>query len=382
VRIDTVATTHFRNLADAAVSLAEGINLFVGGNGQGKTNLLEAIYLFKFGRSFRAARETEMIRFGEAFCRVEASCTFRDGHKETFALAVERDGSKKTRISGCDLSRLSELVGRFPVVLFGPEDLRLVSGQPSERRRFLDMVGSMTSRAYLELVRQYRRILAQRGAALKARPTRAGDRDLMVWNTELVDKGCALILARKRLADAIEEHMDKRAREIGLSGGFSVRYDSEVLRESGFVTRDGGEIGMESMEEVFHSRLIALENEESRRGITLVGPHRDDFSLRMGEGDVRWFGSQGQRRLLAVLLKLAELSYLEEELSEPCVLLLDDVFSEFDRGIAEKLHHALEDGRQVLITSPIPVDWAAPAKTQAFSVSNGTVLKERGAASG
>lgn len=371
MRIDTVATTHFRNLADASVSLAEGVNLFVGGNGQGKTNLLEAIYLFKFGRSFRAGRETEMIRFGEAFCRAEASCTFRDGHRESFVLSIERDSSKKLRISGCDLARLSELVGRFPVVLFGPEDLRLVSGQPAERRRFLDMVGSMTSRAYLDLVREYRRVLVQRGAALKAR---AGNRELVPWNAELVNKGCALILARKALVGTISEHIQARAAEVDLRGGVSVEYESEILREAGLVARDGGEVEGEPMREVFHAKLNALESLEMRRGITLTGPHRDDLLVRIGEADVRRFGSQGQRRLVAVLLKLAELSYLERELSEPCVLLLDDVFSEFDREISGKLHGALEGGRQVLITSPIPIEWGAAGKTRAFTVSNGAVL--------
>lgn len=374
MRIDTVATTYFRNLADASVSLAEGVNLFVGGNGQGKTNLLEAIYLFKFGRSFRAGRETEMIRFGEAFCRAEASCTFRDGHRESFVLSIERDGSKKLRISGCDLARLSELVGRFPVVLFGPEDLRLVSGQPAERRRFLDMVGSMTSRAYLDLVREYRRVLVQRGAALKAR---AGNRELVPWNAELVNKGCALILARKALVGVISGHIQARAAEVGLRGGVSVEYQSEILREAGLVARDGGEAQGEPMREVFHAKLNALESAEMRRGITLTGPHRDDLLVRMGEADVRRFGSQGQRRLIAVLVKLAELSYLERELSEPCVLLLDDVFSEFDREISGKLHGALEGVRQVLITSPIPIEWGAAGKTRAFTVSNGAVLCQR-----
>ncbi len=371
MRIDTVATMHFRNLADASVSLAEGVNLFVGDNGQWKTNLLEAIYLFKFGRSFRAGRETEMIRFGEGFCRAEASCTFRDNHRETFALSIERDGSKKPRISGCDLVRLSELVGRFPVVLFGPEDLRLVSGQPAERRRFLDMVGSMTSRVYLELVREYRRVLVQRGAALKAH---AGSRELVVWNTELVNKGCALTLARRALAGAVSEHMQARAVEVGLRGEFSLEYESEILQEAGLVARDGGETEGEPMREVFHAKLNALESAEMRRGITLAGPHRDDLLVRIGEADVRRFGSQGQRRLVAVLLKLAELSYLERELSEPCVLLLDDVFSEFDREISGRLHGALEDGRQVLITSPIPIEWATSGKIRAFTVSNGVVL--------
>ena len=144
MRVDNLSTTLFRNLNHRDLSFAPGVNLITGENGQGKTNLLEAVYFFKFGRSFRTRQDEEMIRFGEAYCRAESSCVFGDNHREDFEAALERGAAKKIKITGKPVEKLSDLIGRYPVVLFGPQDMTLVTGQPAERRRFVDMVGSMT----------------------------------------------------------------------------------------------------------------------------------------------------------------------------------------------------------------------------------------------
>jgi DNA replication and repair protein RecF len=373
LRVETLSTKHFRNLRDPEVSLAPGVNLFVGENGQGKTNLLEAVYLFKYGRSFRTRRDAEMIRFGEAFCRAEATCSFADGHAETFAAAVERKGDKKVTISGEAVDKLTELVGRYPVVLFGPQDLRLISGQPVDRRRFVDMVGSMTSPSYIRLLKDYRRVLNHRNAALKARASRT-ERD--AWSTELVDRGSSLIVQRFAVTAILEKHLRRHTKELDTPFDFSLEYESAILRESGELAGNGGNAGADELKGVFETKLLSLEGEEIRRGTTLAGPHRDDIAVKLSDKDARKYASQGQRRLLAILLKLAELSHIEAELKEPCVLLLDDVFSEFDREITGKLQGLLESGRQVLVTSPVPLDWAASRDVRGFAVHRGGVVEE------
>jgi len=167
LRIHRLSTTHYRNLVHEPIEFTAGVNVFVGPNGHGKTNVLEAIHFFKFGRSFRTARDTELIRFEEAFCRAEVQLSYATGDSESFAVSVERNGSKRVKIGEKETARLSDLVGRYPCVIFGPHDLELTSGAPAERRRYLDMTGSMTDPSYLEGLRGYRRVVAQRNAALK-----------------------------------------------------------------------------------------------------------------------------------------------------------------------------------------------------------------------
>ena len=363
MRIDRFEATHFRNLSDASIEFGPGLNLVVGSNGQGKTNLLEAVYFFRFGRSFRAQVETELIRFGESFCRAEVGCTFADGRGEEFAFAIERRegrAAKTIKVNGDVLSRRADLAGRFPVVLFGPHDLRVVSGEPEHRRRFFDMIGSMTDPGYLRTAAEYRRVVEQRNAALKGRAPRD---EMAAWNEQLVATGADLVVHRRRLVGSIEREMAAEARDLQSPFEFTMRYDSSLY--------DAEISDPAALSRAFHEKLAAVAYEEARRGVTLVGPHRDDVELVMDGHDLRRFGSQGQRRLFAVLLKLAEMTYLEAELREPCVLLLDDVFSEFDEAIMAKLQRLLDGDRQVFVTSPVPI--ASVAGARVHKVESGRV---------
>ncbi len=365
MRVDRFESTHYRNLSAGPMEFGPGLNFVIGPNGQGKTNLLEAIYFFRFGRSFRAQADSELIRFDEPFCRVEVDATFADSRRERFALAVERrDGGRVTKsikVDGVLLPRRADLAGRFPAVLFGPHDLRIVSGEPEHRRRFLDMIGTMTDPAYLRAAMEYRRVLEQRNAALKARASRG---EMAAWNERLVESGSDLIIRRRDLAAAIERETQVQASELRSPFNFSMRYESFLLAE-------GAGDDRASLVQRFHEEVIRRTTEEARRGVTLVGPHRDDLEMKMDGQDVRNFGSQGQRRLLAVLIKLAEMDYLERELREPCVLLLDDVFSEFDEAIMRKLQCLLEGERQVFVTSPVAV--ATPPRARVLRVDAGRV---------
>lgn len=362
MRVDRFVSTHYRNLSDGEIEFGPGLNFVVGRNGQGKTNLLEAMYFCRFGRSFRAQVDTELIRFDQPFCRVEVQAAFADGRGERFAFSIERRegrAAKSIKINGETIPRRADLAGRFPAVLFGPHDLRVVSGEPEHRRRFLDMIGTMTDPGYLRTAVEYRRIVEQRNAALKARASRD---EMATWNARLVDTGADFVVRRRALTQAIEHEMKAQASGLQSPFDFSMRYDSVLLGGSGDV------VGLSA---AFHDRLSAIASEESRRGVTLVGPHRDDVELVLDGHDLRRFGSQGQRRLLAVLLKLSEMSYLERELREPCVLLLDDVFSEFDEAIMAKLQRLLDGARQVFVTSPVPV--STPSRALIHRVNGGRI---------
>ena len=362
MHVEKITTKNFRNLYAAEITFSPGVNLLVGENGHGKTNLLEAISYFKLGRSFRTNRDAELIRFDESFCRVEVRCSYKSGEKECFSAAVERSGIKKLQSNGQKISKLSELVGRYPVVMFGPRDLRLVNGPPGERRRFIDMVGSMTDRTYVDLLKKYRRVVDQRNAALKAR---AGASERKAWNTELVEKGSRLIVRRQEVVKKIERFLKYHARELESPFGFSLGYKTD-LQPGG--KRDWDAVVLKDM---FEKRLRETESEELRKCTTLVGPHRDDVTVVMDGRELKKYGSQGQKRLFAILVKLSEQSHIESELGESCVLMLDDVFSEFDRDLTEKLQKVFEDGRQVFVTSPISLEWERSRAARVFYVTAG-----------
>lgn len=362
MRIRRFTTTHFRNLQHEPIEFSPHVNLLIGGNGHGKTNALEAIYLFKFGRSYRTTRDSEMIRFGEAFCRVEVESEDASGDRHTFAASVERNGTKKVKLDGEEVPKYSELVGRYPIVVFGPDDLEIVSGYPAERRRFLDMVGSMTDRLYLEDLRAYRRVLSQRNAALKARRSEEAHG---VWTEELIRCGCELASRREALVRAISAELEEHARTLEVPNTVVAGYESELIQ---------GRPEEVTCEEQFAARLAAVEHEEVRRRTTLVGPHRDDVGLSFAGRDLRRYGSQGQCRLVAILLRLAELTYLERKLGESCVLLLDDLFSELDADISGKLKRYLDGQRQIFVTSPVDVQWHGDAETATWKICDGAIV--------
>ncbi len=341
------------------MSFSPGVNLFVGDNGQGKTNALEALSLFKIGRSFRMNRDNDLVNFDETFCRVETAVEYTAGDGDVFSVAIERRGEKSIKISEKEIPKLSDLVGRYPCVLFGPQDLALSSGAPTERRRFLDMTGSITDRLYLDDLRSYRRVLTQRNALLKSGGGRASRR---AWDEELVTRGCALIEKRIALIQSLFDHLRQHIQALDLGHEIDVRYESDVVEN---LPDDV------SREEHFTARLVDLEGEETRRKTTLIGPHRDDVRLMLDGRDVRRFGSQGQRRLISILLRLTELSYLEEKLAEPCVLLLDDLFSELDEHISNRLRTVLENDHQIFITSPVMMDWGASGRV--YKIDDGRI---------
>ncbi len=362
MRIHHFSSTHLRNLKHAPIDFSPGVNVFVGQNGHGKTNILEAIHFPKFGRSFRTTRDADLIRFEEPFCRFELEHECDNGARETLAVSLERSGEKHIKTDGKEVERLSDLVGRYPCVLFGPQDLTVVSGFPAERRKFLDMIGSMTDRAYLEELKGYRRVVMQRNAAL-----RSGDFDSAfgVWTEDLLVRGCAVVEKRARLVEALGRHMQPYVQDLSIEYSIEMAYQSELLdKRTEQVT----------CEQHFAARLAAAEAEESRRRTTLVGPHRDDLDINAAGRDLRRYGSQGQRRLVAILLRLTELSYLDAELKERCVLLLDDVFSELDPAVSEALRRLLDGDHQIFITSPHDIEWHG--EVRAFRVWQGTVESE------
>lgn len=319
-----------------------GLNLLVGGNGAGKTALLEAAHLLSAARSFRAKREGELVRWGNPACRVEGSFRTDRGRQRNLSLAwtkAEGEWSKSATFQGDKVPRLADFLGCVPCSLFTPDDLALVAGAPSIRRRYLDLQLSKMQPAHLMDLAQLKKVLSSRNSLLRQGRSR---RELAPWETLLYDLSLRVGERRERLVARLDASCrDFHEGLAGDSGGaVSLKY-----RRCWPVDR-----------EEFRQRLSELYEKERLQGSTLLSPQKDELEIHNQGRSLRLYGSQGQQRTLALCLRLAEARNLSEHQEEGAILLLDDVFSELDPDRRELLLSLLPSFAQVLVTSAIPVD--------------------------
>ncbi len=329
LKISSLAFEQYRNLRGGSFEPCAGMNIIYGKNAQGKTNLLEAIWLFTGGRSFRGARDSELVAFDQE--RAVLGLRFYSEEREQEAEIVIQNGRRAATLNGVQKRSPSELVGKFRAVLFSPEHLSLIKSGPALRRTFIDAALCQVKPAYAPLLSRYNHTLTQRNALLKDIPRHAELLDtLEIWDERLARYGEAVIKERAAYIEKIEAP----AREIyaGISENqeiFGIRYQksAENLKEA----------------------LAVSRREDLQCGHTTVGPHRDDLEVTVNGVSARAYGSQGQQRSLVLALKLAEADVLEREGGEAPVVLLDDVMSELDAGRQNYLLNRLV-GRQVFIT--------------------------------
>lgn len=352
----------FRNLRDARLELPpEGLAL-VGDNAQGKTNLLEAIYYLEILRSFRGARDGQLVRFGDDVFRIEGTVRTGAGDRpfdggldeRSVAAAWQREGRrKKVTLDGVEPPRLSDAVGHLGVVLFSPSDLALVNEGPDARRRFLDIVLSLGEPEYLAALQRFRQVLTQRNAALREG---GGPEAAEAWNDLLVRDGSTLIRRRSAWLEAGADPFSHVHREISGGADATLAYEPAVPGLGSGPWEEAGE--GEAVEEAYRTALAEARERERRQGTTVVGPHRDEVRIRLqepaGEREVRTYGSGGQRRSVALALRLLEAHSIRERKGREPLLLMDDVFAELDRERSERLMALLDRTAtgQVILTAP------------------------------
>ncbi len=334
MHIKSLSLKNFRNYQEQNLTFDETTNVFCGNNAQGKTNLLEALYLFSMGKSFRTMQDADLIRFGEEYTKL--SLKFCDRNREhILEIIILRNKRKQIKINGLTISRLSELVGHLNVVLFYPEELGLVKEGPHIRRRFMDVALSQLRPAYYHTLGHYLRVVEQRNKLIKRirmSHNAAGlEETVFVWNEKLVDYGMELMRYRLEFMERLDALAQKAHFE-------ATGEKLNVLYKPRFTTR---EAFLEKLEENF---LREIE-----QGCTLYGPHREDFEIFINDKNAKNFGSQGQQRSAVLSLKLAQADLLYEEYGEYPVLLLDDIMSELDQSRRAYLAGRIPD-KQVFIT--------------------------------
>lgn len=380
--VTQLSLTDFRNYETVEVALQRGSNLFVGSNGQGKTNLVESLgYLSTLG-SHRVSTDHAMIRQGKESAIIRA----RLEHEDRQILAevqLNRSGANRAQINR-SVIKTRELPRYFSSVLFAPEDLALVRGDPSGRRRFLDELLVLRSPRVTAIIVDYDRVLRQRNSLLKS--ARAGGprsvdlSTLEIWDEQLVSLGSRLIEARISLvADLLPEVSQAYTAIAGEDHNATLSHQLSVYEQS----NSAGIVGSSGLERTtaatiqvrFRVALETVRRAELERGLTLVGPHRDDLVLELNNLPARGYASHGESWSFALALKLASAALLRRASStgDP-VLMLDDVFAELDRSRRERLAGAVSDFEQVLITAAVFDDVPSELVGNTIRISQGTIL--------
>jgi DNA replication and repair protein RecF len=369
VLLRSLALRDFRNLPRIDLTFPAAGVAIVGENGQGKSNLLEAIYYLHLLRSVRGARDVDVVRFGAAGFHIAART--EGGVHHELSAGFERAGKRKrVKLDGGEPQRLSDALGALPCVLFSPADVDLVAGAPSARRRYLDILLALSSRPYLAALQRYRHALAQRNAALREAFRSGGpkaEQRVAVWEAPLAEHGAVLWRERVTWAERASTRFAAMCAAIGERSPVGMRY-ATALEPASVETAD--------IAAALATALADKRGLDIRRGLTHAGPHRDDLALTLDGRELRAFGSAGQQRTAAIALRLLEGETLRARLGAAPLLLLDDPFAELDvRRSARILELLAEQGMgQTLLTVPRETD-IPPALTQLarWSIEDGVV---------
>jgi DNA replication and repair protein RecF len=359
-----IRLVNFRNYVDATALLAPGLNVVVGDNAQGKTNLLEAIAFNVTGSSARTPKENEVVRWGSEFTRTEARiATDGSGEESSAAIGYAPGQKKRVTVDGAPVPSLTNYAAGGAgarVVTFFPDDIRVVKGAPSDRREFLDALLSSLRPAYARAAVEYAKAVAQRNQLLRRiRDGFSSERTLATWDRKVVDLGTTVLAGREAALPVLEEHFKDSLRTLYGPEKAAIRYGYSATLEG------------------YSEALREAHSADVERGTTSVGPHRDDFEVVLGGVNLTTYGSQGQQRLATLALKFAARDYVRGEVGDDPILLFDDVMSELDERRREYLAgYFLESTQAVISTTNLEYfDEEILRRTRIIRISGGSILE-------
>lgn len=369
--VTAVELIDFRSYEQVQISMNPGVTVLLGRNGQGKTNVVEAIaYLATLG-SHRVASDQPLIRHGASSAVVRAAVE-RTGRRLLLEIEIVPGKSNRARINKSPLPRARELVGVLRTVMFAPEDLTLVRGDPEGRRGFLDELMMLRTPRLAGVKADYDRTLKQRNALLKSAMATRGSFDvstLAVWNDHLVQLGSDLLHERLTLVSDLRDPVSDAYADLAPGGG-EVRLDYRASWTGGSPL--DAPSSRDAIAEQFREALVTVERDELQRGVTLAGPHRDDLVLLLGDHPAKGFASHGESWSIVLALRLASFATLRIDGDDP-VLILDDVFAELDTARRERLAEMVVGAEQVLVTAAVVDDIPRALSGDRFTVESGTI---------
>ena len=353
--IKKIKIKNFRNYKEQEINLEKNINIFYGENAQGKTNIIESIFLCSLGKSFRAKKDIEMIKLNEknAIVEIEYEKSDREGK-----IKIELENKKNIYLNGIKIKKLSELLGNLNIVIFTPDDINILKGGPQNRRRFLDIMISQLRPNYMHILNLYLKTIDQRNKYLKQIKEENKDEKLLeIWDEKLAEYAIKIYEYRKEFIDKIIEKI-------------------KIIHNK--ITNGKEEIELEYLTECINKEkylyLLKVRRKlDIIKGFTTKGIHRDDFMIYINKKEINIYGSQGQNRTAMLSLKLAELQVIYDEIGEYPILLLDDFMSELDKNRRKNFLENIKD-TQVIITGTEKLD-IENLKYLEYNVSNGQIIK-------
>lgn len=362
MKIKYMILINFRNYDKLELELSDKTNIFIGDNAQGKTNILEAIYYSSIGKSHRTNKDREVIKWGnnEAYAMVYVK---RSRIDKKIEMKFFKHGSKGLNINSIKITKLSELIGALNVVMFSPEDLKIVKESPSYRRKFIDMEICKLSKKYLYNLNQYSKVLSEKNAAMKKLN---GISDILdIYDTQLAKYGAEIIKSRLNYIEKLNHH------------GKNIHNDITASKETiNFKYVSNINLFSDNLEQVLLNGLTKNRKRDIDNRMTSVGPHRDDFSIEINEIDTRIYGSQGQQRTSVLTIKFASLSIIKEITGEYPVLLLDDVLSELDSSRQQYILNSIKDVQTLITCTGInDIKEQISSDARLFRVKDGEIIK-------
>lgn len=349
---------NFRNIENINIIPCDEVNIFFGQNAQGKTNLIEAVWLCSGARSFRETKEKDMIKFGQEFCEISVDFFAKNREQNVKAKLAEK---KEFILNEIPLKTLGELIGVFNTVVFSPDHLSLIKSGPEKRRKFMDDSLCRLKSGAKNLVFEYKRVVTQRNALLKENSQNTDLEMLYFWDGLLADYGAKLCRQRQKYLESIKPYvLEFYSGLTDKNETLEIEYDGNI-----YASENGKELLMKEIQNSRENDLKFLS--------TTCGPHRHDLEIKINGISARQFGSQGQQRSAALALKLAEASFMSEYFGEQPIVLLDDVMSELDSKRQDYILNRLK-GRQVFITCCDPRQISEMTGGRCFEISDGKLL--------
>lgn len=366
LNIDSIRLINFRNYYDINLELNKNINIFVGKNAQGKTNLLEAIYLCGQGKSFRTNRDRDLININKNEAYIGAKIKL-DGIERLVEIKLEKDRPKRIKINKIELKNIKELHSGLNVVVFSPDDLKLVKEGPAERRNFLDNILSQIKPVYKYNISKYYKILFQRNNLLKTNKYKPNYKNLLeIFDVQLIKIGKEIILSRAEFIEKFTPIVENYHRKL-TTGKEELRL--QYVSNVNFPDKD-------TIEKYFLEQLNENLERDFITGNTSVGPHRDDIQLQIDGLNARTFASQGQQRTIVLSIKLSEVEMIKREKGLYPILLLDDVFSELDEDRRKYLTHSFKEMQTIITTAHISdMDKIGETEKSLFYIEKGNITK-------
>ena len=372
MRIKKLKVENFRNLENLDIEFSEGVNIIYGNNAQGKTNIIESIYIFSFGKSFRANKDIELLKFDKEYFLSNIKIMKKDRELE-MDFGFDRISNKKMiKVNGVIQKKISDIIGKLNVVVFKPEDIKIVTDSPSIRRKYIDYLISSISKSYLENITKYKKVMEERNNLLKEIKLRLkGSKNLDETDSNFLDVydkllsklNCEIYNERKRVIEKLNNYI----------------YDIHLKLTENYINNEKLHIKYvsnvaEDIEKMYNNLSKSRLN-DINKGYTSLGIHRDDYIISINSLDVSIYGSQGQKKSSIISLKLSELKVIEEVIGEKPVLLLDDYMSELDEKRRLKFLDIIED-IQIIITTTHKISIDGKHNTY-FYVDNGKIEREK-----